>query len=231
MNRFRPLFGGVFVAATSLVACGAASAAVFTTVPGSATQAPSPLDFPAITSAGNTGQTSLTSDAEDGIQLTVSASGGLGFIAASNNFGGGFGVAGNSSFDISGAESLTLAFDQDIYLDQLSFNAFTETESANIAIASLAIAVNVSGDETITPSVSGVTVSRGDANDITLNFTAETFQLSAGDSIVITQGPGTGTSGTGPGILVDSVSVSAVPEPGSMALLGLGTVFLIRRKH
>ena len=132
------------------------------------------------------------------------------------------GVTGNGSFNINGPESLTLTFNQDVYLDQLSFAGFSFGESVDIAITSLSIATNITGNQTFTPAVAGITPAGNANGDFTLNFTAETFEISAGDTVVIS---------TGSSILLDSVSVTAVPEPSSMALLVLGASFMVRRKR
>lgn len=188
---------------------------VFTLEPGSP-------DFPTVTTAGGTGQATLSSEAKDGITLTVTAAGGNGVIAGSFNGDDGFGVAGNGSFDVNGNESFSLTFDQDVYIDQLSFDVFSFGESVDVSIPSLSIATNVSGNQTFTPAVSGISAAGNANGDFTLNFDAQAFELSAGDAIIVT---------TTSSILVDSVSVTPVPEPGSLALVGCALSLVARRRR
>lgn len=222
MNTVRPLFSGLLVAAASLAASGTASGAVFIAEPTTTNAATS---FPTVTGPGGTNESSITSVAVDGVTLTLTEAGGnAGGVSGSNDSGGGIGVTGGGSFNINGSESLTLTFNQDVYLDQLSFAGFSFGESVDIAIPSLSIATNIAGNQVFTTPVAGIVPAANATGDFTLNFTAETFDLSTGDTIVI-------TAGSGSSILVDSVSVTAIPEPGSLALLGLGATFMIRRKR
>ncbi|MEM6503874.1 MAG: hypothetical protein AAF711_00255 [Planctomycetota bacterium] len=204
------------VAGTTLILSGAAQASiVFTLEPGSP-------DFPAVTSAGGTGQAALSSETKDGVTLTVTAAGGNGVIAASVNGDDGFGVAGNASFDLNGNESFSLTFDQDVFIDQLSFDVFSFGESVDISIPSLAISTNVTGNQTFTPAIAGIAAAGNANGDFTLNFNDQGFELSAGEAIIVT---------TTSSILVDSVSVTLVPEPGSLALASCALALFARRRH
>lgn len=222
MTCMRSLFVTAVAATASLAVSGTALGAVFIAEPTTTNAATS---FPTVTGPGGTTQSSITSVAVDGVTLTLTQAGGnAGGVSGSNDGGGGIGVTGNGSFDINGSESLTLTFNQDVYLDQLSFRVFGFGESVDLSIPSLAIATNVAGNQTFTPAVAGITAPGVANGGFILDFTAETFEISTGDTIVI-------SAGAGSGILVDSVSVTAVPEPGSLALLGLGATFMIRRKR
>lgn len=209
-------------AAVALVASVSATAApvTFSTQPGSS-------DFPTVTAAGNTGATSLTSVPNDGLTLTVTAAGGLSTprIAGSTDGEDGFGVAGNSSYDINGSdESLTLTLNQDVYIDQITFDVFGFTDQVSIEIPSLSILTDVNGDTTFDPAVSGMSTGGAASGPFAVNFASEQFLLLAGQTIVIKQG-----SGSNNGILLDGITVTPVPEPGSMALLACGVVAFVCR--
>ncbi|MEM9914100.1 MAG: hypothetical protein AAF911_03985, partial [Planctomycetota bacterium] len=166
MNHVRSLFSTAFVAAVSLTTADAAHGAIFIAEPTTTNAATS---FPTVTGPGGTSQVSITSEAVDGVTLTLTAAGGnAGGVSGSNDSGGGMGVTGNGSFNINGPESLTLTFNQDVYLDQLSFAGFSFGESVDIAIASLSIATNITGNQTFTPAVAGITPAGNANGDFTL---------------------------------------------------------------
>lgn len=202
---------------------GAAVAApiTFSTEPGS-------TDFPTVTSAGNTGQTSITSVPNDGLTLTVTAMGGLTppRIAGSTDGNDGFGVAGNSSFDINGNETLTLTFNQDVYINQITFDVFSFDDSTQLDIDSLSVSTEARGNSTFTPSVTGLSTEGNASGPFAINFSGEDFLLSAGETVVIGQGANSSN-----GILLDGITVTPVPEPGAMSLIVLGGLAMIARRR
>lgn len=215
---------------TALAACAALSGSAvaapvtFSTQPGSA-------DFPTVTAAGGTGQNSLTSEANAGLTLTVTADGGFNTIAGSNDGGGGFGVTGNGSFDINNRdvdsdESLALSFNQDVYINQITFVVFAFADSTQLDIESLSISTEARGNSTFTPAVTGLSTDGNATGPFEINFAGEDFLLTAGETIVIGQGANSNN-----GILLDGITVTAVPEPGSMALLALGGLAMVARRR
>lgn len=221
----RKLQSLVGLAAAAALVSGAGVAlgepVTFSTQPGSP-------DFPTVTGPGNTGQTTLTSEPRDGLTLTLTAAGGLTppRITGSVDGNDGFGVAGNSSFDINGNESLTLTFNQDVFIQQITFDVFSFDDSVDLEIVSLGVDTEVAGDSTFTPEVEGISTGGNASGPFALNFEDGDFSLSAGQTIVIRQGAGSNN-----GILLDGVTVSPVPEPGSMALLTLGGLALVTRRR
>ena len=212
-SRYFTLLVGCVV---GLLAGSASAAIIFVMEPGSP-------DFPTVLGPGFTSQASISSVAKGGVVVTVAAAGGnAGGIAGSNDGNKGFGVTGNGSFDINASESFSISFNQDVFIDRLSFDTFSFGESVNVAIPSLSVSFNATGNQAFSPVVSGISAADNANGDFTLNFDANTFELTAGDFIIVT---------TNSSILVDEVAVTLVPEPGTVALiLGGAGILGVRRR-
>jgi hypothetical protein len=221
----RKMTGLSFLAALAMSGGVAIAAPItFSTEPGSS-------DFPTVTVAGTTGQNSLASQPNAGLILTVTANGGSNTISGSNDGGGGFGVLGNGSFDINNRdagsdESLILSFNQDVFLNGITFKVVAFADAVQLDISSLSISTEAAGNSSFTPTVTGLSTTGNATGPFALSFTDGAFLLGAGETIVIGQGANSNN-----GILLESITATPIPEPGSLGLTALGAMaFAFRRR-
>lgn len=117
--------------------------------------------------------------------------------------------AGSRRLDGSLGEAISFSFDQDVTLTSIRLGSFGLAEEATVAI---------SGGSTITI----VSANEGPQNDFSLGGNA----VSAGTLVTVTT-----SVPTGGGVLFNEITVDAIPEPGSLALLGLGGLLVLRRRR
>ena len=144
-----------------------------------------------------------------GLNLTVASVGPAGSIV--NGTASSFGLNSPGSgdeaalFDVDAAESLTFTFDQDVLIQNIALNSFT-------------------GDEGF--SAGGVSFVNGDAPGNVFTFADGGLSLAAGSGFTLAAA---GPAGTIVG--VNGIDVVVVPEPSSLALLGLGGLMAGRRRR
>ncbi|MEO0587761.1 MAG: PEP-CTERM sorting domain-containing protein [Planctomycetota bacterium] len=176
------------------------------------------------TGVGNFNQT------VDGMTLTASASGGN--ISANNQSVGtgivGIGVVGNggTAINASGGESITVTFDTDVLLEQIVLDGHANPDSAGVTLPGTGL-FSVIGANTVNGNPpAGVTFLSLNGGDQTVDDTI-TFgtpvQIDAGETVVF-------NNVGGGGYFIRSITVAAVPEPGSLALLGLGVAAVAVRR-
>ena len=158
-----------------------------------------------------------------GVTLTGAASGGLGTIGVANNPNVapttvGIGVAGNGGAALNLNETVSLSFDIDVSVESIVLDGHAPPEVAGVTLPgtgqfTVAMASTVGG----TPPP-GVTFSGagGATVDDTITF-GTPFALSSGQTVDFSL-----TNAAGGGYFVRSITVDAIPEPATLALLSLG---------
>lgn len=126
------------------------------------------------------------------------------------------GLTGSNDRRIDGTvgESITFSFDQDVTLTSLRLGSFQTL-------------LDVDDVVTVTPDGgSAITfTSTLDNLPLTEHLLGGVF-VAAGTDIVFTT-----TSSAADGVLFNEITVDVVPEPGSMALLGIGVLAMLRRRR
>ena len=167
---------------------------------------------------------------ESGITLTATAAGGNGNIGVANNPNAapttvGIGVAGGGGAALqANGESITVTFDTNVLLEEIVLDGHAPPEQAGVALPGFAFSLQqastINGSAPAGTSFSGA---GGATVDDTVTF-GTPFALSSGQTIVFTNT----TSG---GYFVRSITVGVVPEPASLALLGLGGLALLATRR
>lgn len=106
------------------------------------------------------------------------------------------------------SEAIVFSFDQDVFLNTARFGNFGGTESITMTPVG-GNAINI-----LSPGGTG-------ADNVGTDFSLGDTLITAGTEITV-------TSATD--FLFNEITVTAVPEPGSMALLGLGGLLVARRR-
>ena len=152
--------------------------------------------------------------------LATAASGANGGIGVSSD------TSGNSNLEA--GDVLNLTFDQDVFLESLDLGGIGNdaTDSATISVAGAApfAVFGGNGGETVVPPVPGVSYSNGD--DI-VSFSGTLFRVDAGETVTL-------SNASVGAYNLNAVSFTPVPEPASLALVGLGGACLLgrgRSKH
>lgn len=159
-----------------------------------------------------------------------------------NNFTPGVNV-GNGNTTWIADVSITVAADYDVTIEDVTFNAVSvnsgnalNVNRKNDYIVSL-IAPDASTVETITVAdvLSGTTTTPAqplvtiDFVDVDLGAGTYTLRIEAGDK------PGVGANETGNHTGIDNLSVNGtatpIPEPATLALIGLGSMLMFRRRR
>ena len=161
-----------------------------------------------------------------GVEMTISGTATDGNATADefwgiNNQGIGVitdGVGGAAGRRVDGTigESITFSFDQDVDLTSLRLGSFQTTGGgANVDVV------------TVTPDGGATITFTSDAtNAPTTDRSLGGVFVAAGTDIVFTT-----TSSAASGVLFNEITVETIPEPGSLALLGLGGLLIARRRR
>jgi hypothetical protein len=121
-----------------------------------------------------------------------------------------------------------------VRFDLLVGNSFTGAHGTDILGAGGVINL---GNITLTAAQQGLTAASGDASRASgmLIGSFDVSSLAAGDQLwlrITDAADGIDDSGSGGDLLMDNLSLQAIPEPGSVALLGLGlAVAALRRRR
>lgn len=215
------------IAATSLLAAGPASAAIILGVTASA---PNQL------SAARVAANMVNSSEFNNMTLTAGTPADNGvwtsaFLASPSNDATSANVAGSSPIT-----AYTLTFDLAANYDLTMVRVWNWNNTVNQSAGVKTMQILVAS------TVGGPTVSLGVFNPVIgtglSTFAGSAFDVSASNvrevKFVITEGYGFGATGTDTLISIAEVrfeGVAAIPEPSSLALLGLGGLMLVRRKR
>lgn len=177
---------------------------------------------------------------EGSITLTAGATGGdINVTATGSNL---FGISGNGASTLSDtSEILTLTFDTDVYLEQIDLSQLGNGETATVSIPSLNLSFTVADDGTAnviltaqpgSDPLTGITPgsSTGTSGD-TIDFALDSFTLTAGDTILLSVLDTFAAPATDSSVALESITVSAVPEPGSLLLTALGGGLMLLRRR
>ena len=124
------------------------------------------------------------------------------------------GTESASRFDVDAAETLVFSFNQDVFIENVDLGNLTGAEEFNF------------GSQT---GISDANTNGSDIFDFTAGGTTQGLFLAAGDTILV---EAAGPAGSSVGIQAIDVTVVAVPEPSSIAFLGLlGLGAIVRRRR
>ena len=152
-----------------------------------------------------------------GLTLTVNSGTSFDSGAEINGSGASFGVnsatpvggsENASRFDADADESLTISFNQDVSILNADFSSFTGTETFLFG---------------------GVTIGAGDVDGSNIfTFADGGLDVPAGTGILLAAG---GDPGASVGLISVDIVTTAIPEPTSLAMLGLGSMLMMARRR
>lgn len=151
-----------------------------------------------------------------------------GFIPSPTNDGTSGNTAGSSPIS-----PYTLTFDLGVNYDLTKVRVWNWNNTVNQSAGVKTMEILVAS------SVGGATTSLGTFNPVIgtglTTFAGSAFDVNASDvrevKFVITEGFGFGAAGADTLVSLSEVRFETVPEPSSLALLGLGGLMLVRRKR
>ena len=155
----------------------------------------------------------------DGVTLTASTTDGV-----FQSSGGGTGIEGsgepnvaNDQFQVNTGEDFAFSFDTPGTLTGFTIRVFGDSAAVTVS--------NGTESETAT----GFNTTSGLGPAVTLNYSLD---FAAGETLSFASvGVGSGGSNGSQGYRIQSVTIDAIPEPASLALLGAGGVLMLGRRR
>lgn len=127
------------------------------------------------------------------------------------------GSENSARFDVDAAENMTISFNQDVTILSVEFGNFSSEETFSFGGVSI-------GNSDYTGGV----FDQADSSDV-FTFSGGGLVVSANTGIFLEAGGLNGTNAASVGIV--AITLADIPEPSSLALLGLGGLLIARRRR